>query len=187
MNEAPHDSGRVRVFVLTGIPGSGKSTVSALLARRFDPAVLIEGDTLRRLVVTGRAEMTPDPSPAALRQYGLRLRHLAHLTRSYAAEGFTVVAEDNLLGRYLEEFVGLLGGVHPRHVIVLAPDSDTVLRRDAGRAARAYDKGGWTAPELDRVFRRDTAQLGLWIDTSGQRARETVEDILARLDESEIP
>jgi hypothetical protein len=161
--------------------------VGALLARRFDPAVLIEGDVLRRMVVTGRAEMTPDPSPEALRQYGLRLRHLAALTRSYHAAGFTVVAEDNLLGAHLAEFVRLLDGVRPCHVVVLAPSPATVSRRDAGRAGQAYDGTGWGAAELDAVFRRDTARLGLWLDTSGQRARETAGEILARLDESALP
>ncbi|WP_371243892.1 AAA family ATPase [Streptomyces pimonensis] len=173
-----------RVLVVTGIPGSGKSTVGALLASRFDPAVLIEGDVLRRMVVTGRAEMTPDPSPQALRQYDLRLRHLAMLTRSYTAEGFTVIAEDNLLGEHLERFVGLLGGVRPCHVVVLAPQPETVLRRDAGRARQAYDGQGWGARELDEVFRRDTARIGLWLDTTGQKEDETVQEILDRLDES---
>lgn len=176
-----------RILVVTGIPGSGKSTVGALLARRFDPAVLIEGDVLRRMVVTGRAEMTPDPSPQALRQYGLRLRHLAQLTRSYAAEGFTVVAEDNLLGEHLERFVALLGDSGPCHVVALAPDVEAVLNRDAGRSQQAYDGDGWGARELDRVFRRDTARLGLWLDTSGQKADETVQEILDRLDESALP
>ncbi|MGS2591945.1 AAA family ATPase [Streptomyces hebeiensis] len=187
MGPAPRGTGYGRVFVLTGVPGSGKSTVGALLARRFDPAVLIEGDVLRRMVVAGRAEMTTDPSQEAVRQYGLRLRHLAYLTRSYAAEGFTVVAEDNLLGAHLEEFIGLLGDVRPCHVIALAPDSATVLRRDAARSGRAYDETGRYARELDQVLRRDTARLGLWLDTSEQKAEETVEEILARLDESETP
>ncbi|WP_228972954.1 AAA family ATPase [Streptomyces sp. DH12] len=176
-----------RVVVVTGIPGSGKSTVGALLARRFEPAVLIEGDVLRRMVVTGRAEMAPDPSPEALRQYGLRLNHLALLTRSYAAEGFTVVAEDNLLGEYLERFTGLLADVRPCHVVVLAPGPEAVLRRDAGRAHQAYDGPGWGARELDRVFRRDTARIGLWLDTGGQEPEETVREILERLDESALP
>ncbi|WP_320782408.1 AAA family ATPase [Streptomyces sp. CRN 30] len=180
-------SGGPRVLVVTGIPGSGKSTVGALLARRFEPAVLIEGDVLRRMVVTGRAEMTPDPSAEALRQYGLRLRHLAALTRSYHAEGFTVIAEDNLLGARLEGFVRLLDGVRPCHVVVLAPPPETVLGRDAGRARQAYDGAGWGAAELDAVFRRDTARVGLWLDTAGQKAEETAGEILERLAESALP
>ncbi|MFF9077556.1 AAA family ATPase [Streptomyces sp. NPDC014735] len=171
---------------MTGIPGSGKSTVGTLLARRFDPSVLIEGDVLRRMVVTGRAEMSPDPTPQALRQYELRLRHLAMLTRSYAAEGFTVIAEDNLLGEHLERFIGMLGDVRPCHVVVLAPRPETVLCRDAGRAHQAYDGQGWGARELDEVFRRDTARIGLWLDTTGQKEEETVRDILDRLGESAV-
>ncbi|MDX2917331.1 MULTISPECIES: AAA family ATPase [Streptomyces] len=165
------------VVVVTGIPGSGKSTVGALLAERFDRAVLIEGDVLRRMVVTGRAEMSPEREPEALLQYGLRLRHLAFLARSYAAAGFPVVAEDNIIGTYLEEFVAMLGDTLTVHVVVLAPRAEVAGGRDAGRTHHAYGEGGWGADALDAAFRDETPRLGHWLDTSDQSAAETVEEI----------
>ncbi|MGH3053682.1 MAG: AAA family ATPase [Gaiellaceae bacterium] len=59
---------------------AGKSTVSRLLALRFDRGVHLEGDVFRRSIVSGRVEMTPDPSPEAVEQ--LRLRY--KLERLYA-------------------------------------------------------------------------------------------------------
>ncbi|MGW8486038.1 AAA family ATPase [Streptomyces sp. NPDC055886] len=172
------------VVVVTGIPGSGKSTVGALLAGRHDRAVLIEGDVLRRMVVSGRVEMSPAREPQALLQYRLRLRLLAYLARSYAAEGFLVIAEDNILGGHLEEFVAMLGDTLTVHVVVLAPRAEVVSGRDAARTHQAYGEGGWGADALDTVFREETPRIGHWLDTSGQSAAETVEEIchLLKLD-----
>lgn len=44
---------------------AGKSTVARLLASRFERGVYLEGDAFRRSILTGREEMTPDPSPEA--------------------------------------------------------------------------------------------------------------------------
>ena len=46
------------VVVITGIMASGKSTVAEALAKRFAKAVHLRGDIFRRMVVSGRAEMT---------------------------------------------------------------------------------------------------------------------------------
>ncbi|MCK1795264.1 AAA family ATPase [Streptomyces sp. XM4193] len=165
------------VVVITGIPGSGKSTIGALLAERLERAVLIEGDTLRRMVVSGRVEMSPDPEPEALLQYGLRLRHLAHLARSYAAAGFPVIAEDNILGAYLEEFVEMLGDTVTAHVVVLAPRAEVVRGRDAARTHHAYGDDGWGAEALDATFREETARIGHWLDTSEQSASQTADTV----------
>lgn len=47
------------VFLLTGIMASGKSTVAQLLAERLPRAAHVRGDAFRRMIVTGRRDMTP--------------------------------------------------------------------------------------------------------------------------------
>ena len=51
---------------------TGKSTVADLLAIRLPRSVHIHGDVFRRMVVSGRADMTPNPSPDAMAQLNLR-------------------------------------------------------------------------------------------------------------------
>lgn len=62
------------IYLITGPMAVGKSTVARLLASRFERGVHLEGDVFRRSIVSGRAEMTPDPSPEALDQLRLRYR-----------------------------------------------------------------------------------------------------------------
>ena len=164
------------IYLLTGVPASGKSTVGALLARRFARGVHIDGDVIRDMVVSGRVDMSPDPPDEAVAQLRLRYRRAAALAQAHHEEGFTVVWQDSMLGPFLEECVEMLEGL-PVHVIVLAPDAETVAARDAARDKTAYG-GTWTVAEMDAGFRETTPRIGHWIDSSGQTPAETVDEIL---------
>lgn len=54
------------IFLITGIQAAGKSTIAQMLAERLPHSVHVRGDLFRRMVVNGRADMTPDPSPEAV-------------------------------------------------------------------------------------------------------------------------
>lgn len=165
------------VFLLTGIMASGKSTVAQLLAERLPGAAHVHGDAFRRMIVTGRREMTPDAGQEAEAQLALRYRLAATATDAYFEAGFAVVVQDVILGGWLLKFVDLLKS-RPLLVVVLAPRPEAVEDREAQRSKTGY--GAWSVRQLDRNLRGDTPRLGLWIDSSGQTPEETVEEILAR-------
>src|ERR1044072_2026198 len=96
------------VVLITGIQAAGKSTVAQLLAERLPRSVHLRGDLFRRMVVNGRADMTPDPSAEAIRQLRLGYRLTATACDEYFREGFTVVAQDVILGDHLPEMVRLI-------------------------------------------------------------------------------
>lgn len=172
------------VHLVTGIQAAGKSTVAQALAERLPGRTAhVHGDQFRRWIVGGRAEMTPDAGPEAVRQ--LRLRHLltARTCDTYADAGFTVVAQDVVLGDELAHLVAAIR-TRPLHVVVLAPRPDAVAAREAQRGKRAY--GPWTVAALDHALRAETPRLGLWLDTSELSVPETVDEILRRTDESRV-
>lgn len=43
-----------KLYILTGPPGVGKSTISNLLASNLEKSVLIEGDTIYNFFIGGR-------------------------------------------------------------------------------------------------------------------------------------
>jgi chloramphenicol 3-O-phosphotransferase len=165
------------VFLITGPSASGKSTVARQLAERFTRGVHLQGDFFRRSIVAGRHEMTPDPSPEALRQLLLRYRLAAAAADAYFEEGFTVALEDVIAGPLLAESTALIRS-RPVHLVVLVPSLATVSARDAARETTGYAR--WSIEQLYAAFINDTPRLGLWLDSSGQTTEQTVEEILAR-------
>lgn len=165
------------VFLLTGVPAAGKSTVAHLLAERFPRSAHVRGDIFRRMVVRGRVEATPSAEPEMARQLRLRQSLAAATADGYHACGFTTVLQDCFLEGMLPFVVSRLRS-RPLFVVVLAPTADVVRRREQARGKRAY--GSWTVEELDHRLRERTPHLGVWVDSSGQAPEETVEEILRR-------
>ena len=167
------------VVFITGISAAGKSTVADLLAQRFDLGVHVQGDVYRRMVVSGREEMSVTPSEAALRQLSLRYRLGASTADAYFQQGFSVVVQDVVLGPDLVNYAKSIRS-RPLVVVVLAPRPEVVKQREADREKVAYRDGSHTIDQLCAVLRYETPRLGLWLDTSKQTPDETVDEIIQR-------
>ncbi|MCW3840783.1 AAA family ATPase [Micromonospora yasonensis] len=165
------------VVLISGIMAAGKSTVAQSLASRLTRSVHLRGDVFRRMIVGGRAEMGAQLSPEAWRQLRLRYDLAAAAADRYAAEGFTVVLQDVVLGAALPAMVERIRH-RPLAVVVLAPRAEVVAARERGRLKQGY--GDWPVADLDAEFRADTPRIGLWLDTSAHTPDETVDEILAR-------
>ncbi|MGW0957855.1 AAA family ATPase [Streptomyces gelaticus] len=172
------------VVLITGVMASGKSTVAQALAERLPRAVHVRGDVFRRMVVSGRAEMVPGAYEEAAAQLRLRYRLSAMTADTYAGEGWTAVVQDVVLGEELAGYVELVR-TRPLYVVVLAPEQRAVAEREAGRGKNGYG-AGWTVESLDRVLREETPRIGLWLDTTGQRVEESVDAVLAGLEQARV-
>ncbi len=172
------------IWLVTGIPGAGKTTVARALAERLERSAVVEGDTLRNWVVRGGAW----PADGALegeaeRQYELAVRNMCLLARSYAEGGFTPFLDLVVVTRYhLEAFRGYLRGARLR-LVVLAPSVEVTQARDRARGGKSGD--GWT--HLDTAMREELAGFGVWVDSSTLSVEETVDTILGRQAEALLP
>ena len=174
MSQAP-------VIVITGAMAAGKSTVAQALAERLPRAAHVRGDTFRRMIVSGRQELTTDPTAEATAQLWLRYRLAVTAADGYARAGFTAVLQDVVLGPDLVRYLDLVT-TRPRFVVVLAPRPEVLAARERGRSKRGY--GEWTVESLDRSLRTGTPRRGLWLDTSEQTPEQTVAELLARMPEA---
>jgi GrpB-like predicted nucleotidyltransferase (UPF0157 family) len=143
--------------LITGPTAAGKSTVARLLAARFERGVHLEGDVFRRSIVSGREELTPDPSPEALEQLRLRHRLAAAAADAYFEAGFSVALEDDVPGPFVGDYRTMIRS-RPCHVIV-----------------------------LDDGFVGETPRVGLWLDTTHLTPEETVDEILAQTTSTRSP
>jgi predicted kinase len=165
-----------RIFLITGLMASGKTTVAQALAARFERSVHLKGDAFRRFIVNGQAPLSLDLSEEGERQLLLRYEIAAEAARRYLKAGFTVVYQDIILGRTLETVVSRFAGL-PLTVIVLAPDAQTIAHREANRGKSGYKNTAEIA-RFDKVLREETPKVGHWIDSSSLTVRETVDRIV---------
>lgn len=164
------------VFLVIGIPGSGKSSVSRGLACRFPLAAHIEGDHLQELIVAGGHLPSPQEDLEADRQLLLRARNASVLARSFHAAGVVPVIDDVVVRRAHLEFYREQLKDLPLRLIVLAPSADVVARRVAERDKVLADD--WSF--LDTAMRKELAGQGTWFDSSNLTLDETVDAVLAQ-------
>lgn len=161
--------------LLTGIPGSGKSTVAAALAGRLRMSAHIEVDALQEMIVSGGQWPSPAANPEADRQIFLRARNACLLADSFARAGFIPVLDDVVVRRSHLDFYRTTLAAVPLHIVILAPGPAVAWRRNQAREkVLATD---WSP--LDEAMRSELGQQGTWIDNAAQTVEETVEAILS--------
>ncbi|MBP1994461.1 AAA family ATPase [Paenibacillus eucommiae] len=172
-----------RIFLITGIMASGKSTVAQLLSERFDKSVHLRGDVFRRMIINNRKEVQPNAGKDELEQLRLRYRLAAQAADTYVQAGFTVIVQDVVIGPMLNDFISFIQN-RPLHVVVLCPNTTVVTERESARSKKGY--GAWTVTGLDNVLRNETPPIGLWLDSSEWTAEQTVTEILKRSQEAAL-
>ncbi|MFD7853769.1 AAA family ATPase [Streptomyces microflavus] len=174
--EVPVDTGpAAEAVLLSGIPGSGKSTVAAALAARFAASAHIEVDALQGLIVNGGRWPSPERDEEADRQIFLRARNACLLAESFVAAGFLPVIDDVVVRRAHLDFYRRRIAVGPLHCVVLAPGA-----AKAGERNLARDKTlttDWSF--LDAAMRAELAGEAIWIDNGGLTVAATVDAVLA--------
>ncbi|PUB24323.1 AAA domain-containing protein [Promicromonospora sp. AC04] len=123
-----------RLLVVTGPPGSGKSTVSEALADRWEPSVLVEGDAFFRFLRRG---MIQPWLPESHAQNDTTVRAAAAAAGGFAAGGMAVVY-DGVIGPWFLPAFARLTGVDVIDYVVLLPPVETCLKRVETRTGHGF-------------------------------------------------
>ena|SRR6266576_6948310 len=171
------------VFLISGIPGAGKTTVARLVAGHFPLSAHIEADEIQNLIVSGGLHPQEEPRDEANRQLRLRTRNVSLLADTFATAQIVPVIDDTVVERQrLESYLADLQ-TRPLRLVLLSPRLEIALTRDKGRR---YKEVGHIWRHLDAVMREEMVGLGLWLDTSAQTPQQTMEAIIAQLPETVV-
>lgn len=171
------------IWIINGIPGAGKSTVSRALCARFSRSVHIEGDRLQEFIISGSVPPGGTPPDEENRQIHLNVRNQCLLASSYLEAGFTPVIDYILTSRSrLDEYRRQLGGC-ALHLVTLDPGADVALRRDQERAEKTIG-ARWS--HLRDEIAAELSGIGLWMDSGAMSVEQTVAKILAESQSARI-
>ena len=171
------------VWLITGIPGSGKSTVARRLGAGMDRAVHIEGDRLLDdWVISGKALPGGEgPADEVDRQIKLCIKNQCLLAKSYSEAGFVPLMDFVVPGRSdLDVYLGHLRD-HTLYLVVLAPQVSVALFRDEERNEKTI---GAKWAHFDSQMRTELRDVGLWVDTSELSLDDTIRVVLERKPEA---
>ena len=172
------------LWLISGVPVSGKTSVADALARKYPRGVHLPMDELRQLVKSGLVSPLDWNADTSL-QFEIARRNAARLAADYVANAFTVVIDDVAREADMPQYLPYLNGVVPRKVL-LSPSIFVVHRRNSQRTNKTFD-----TKILEPVATRMHAQLlagcppdAGWVvlDTSTHSINDTVDTILKRFE-----
>ena len=127
------------VFIFSGAPGSGKSTVAKALLQGYSFGLHIPVDVIREWVVSGRSDPIGSWTPETDRQFRLARETAAYTASRYAAAGFAVVIDDVIFPEQAAAHYDNVLTAFEVFKILLRPDVAVALARNANREHKDFD------------------------------------------------
>lgn len=167
------------LVILSGPPGSGKTTVASLLAEKFARSTHVLGDHFFRYI---RSDWKDPSLPGSEDQNDIVTRISVAAAAAYSNHGYTTML-DGIYGPWFLEAVQAAAGDTELHYIVLRADLATSLERAVGREDEP------TTEELVRRMHGHFDQLAQYerfvIDTTSTTPEQACAEALRRIEAGE--
>ena len=175
------------IFILTGTPASGKSSVARALLQRFSFGVHIPVDDLRGMVVSGLSNPIGSWDEETDRQFRLARDSAAQMAKVYAQGGFAVVIDDVIFPDAVAHHYDEQLASFEVHKVLLRPTVEVAVARNM---AREIDVDNAQLSKIIEPVYAHFATFGFeqmiadgWciLDTSAYSIEESVSELLAQV------
>lgn len=148
-----------RILIITGAPGTGKTTTASRLAEESDlsKSVHIHTDDFYHYLSKG---VIPPHLPESQEQNVIVMEALSQAAKSYARGGYDVVVDGIIGPWFLEPWRKLVQDHCEVHYIILRADKDETMKRALGRL------------KLDRETNRELVET-MWEQFNNLNCYET--------------
>ncbi len=162
------------ICLITGPAGSGKSSVSKALAKKFERSAVIEVDKIREIIKSGRVRPFPYNDEVEL-QLTLSAKNACDMANNLLEKGFNVFIDDVVGRKLLVQYSNSFKDKNFK-AFLLMPSLEALLRRfdDRGDNKELRQR----TVELHKIFSEKKDELNCQIiNSSNQTLEETVDEI----------
>ncbi len=163
------------LLVVTGPPGAGKSTVSRLIADRFESSVLVEGDAFFAFLRAGAIEPWFVESQA---QNEVVTDVAAAATAGFVVGGYDTVYDGVMGPWFLPAFARRLGLAEFDYVVLL-PTEEECAERVRTRIGHGFADDA-AARSMHQQFAADRPSSGQVIESNRLDAQAIADDVIRR-------
>ena len=162
-----------RIVVITGSPGTGKTTTAAIVAKEsdMDKSVHIHTDDFYHYLSKGAI---PPHLPESNEQNQIVMGALLEATKQYVRGGYDVIVDGIIGPWFLEPWKNLVQEHYEVHYIILRASKEETLKRAVERLKLDRE----TNVELVETMWEQFCNLGVYesnvVDTTGYSIQDTV-------------
>jgi chloramphenicol 3-O-phosphotransferase len=169
-----------RITILTGPPGSGKTTIGKILANKIDNSAVVSTDSLRYFVKNGCAEI--GKGEEWKNQLRLGAENACLLSKNFVKNGFNVFLDDVIcVKERMDIYKESLEGFEVKFILLM-PKKEILLKRDLERGDWAMkERAGYLHDKFTEFIKEEKCFIK--IDNTNQNAKETAEEIILRLND----